>query len=345
VVEWQEPAGLGRMERFNSLLKPGYVPFFVRARRWANRALESGEHFDVAHQLTPVAMRYPSPLATLGIPYLIGPVGGSLPSPSGFASDGDTAPWYVSLRSIDALRMRRDPMLRRTYENASCVLGIAPYVRDLLGDLDVRRFEVLSETAIDRLPTRVEKRASIGPLKLLYVGRIVRTKGLRDAITALSLLPSSVPVTLDVVGDGPDGERCRELVTVLGLDHVVTFHGRQPRDAVDAFYQQADVFVFPSYREPGGNVAYEAMAHSLPLIVTDIGGPGAAVDETCGFRIHPIEPTGFAADIAEAIDTLAADSTQRLVMGRAARARVQRIGLWDTKIERIETIYDELASP
>lgn len=33
VVEWAEPRGLGRAERFNSLLKPGCVPFYFRARR------------------------------------------------------------------------------------------------------------------------------------------------------------------------------------------------------------------------------------------------------------------------------------------------------------------------
>ena len=34
VVEWREPPIFGRMERFNSLLKPGYVAFYLRARRW-----------------------------------------------------------------------------------------------------------------------------------------------------------------------------------------------------------------------------------------------------------------------------------------------------------------------
>src|SRR6185437_6104218 len=57
VIEWQEPAAFGRAERFNSMLKPGYVPFYFRAVRWIRQALASGDHFDVGHKVAPVAMR------------------------------------------------------------------------------------------------------------------------------------------------------------------------------------------------------------------------------------------------------------------------------------------------
>src|SRR5262245_34873729 len=45
IVEWTEPPYLGRAERLNSMLKPGYVPFYFRARRWIKRALAAGYHF------------------------------------------------------------------------------------------------------------------------------------------------------------------------------------------------------------------------------------------------------------------------------------------------------------
>ena len=54
------------------MLKPGYAPFYVRARRWVPTRSVNGERFDLAHQLLPVAMRYPSPLANSRIPYLMG---------------------------------------------------------------------------------------------------------------------------------------------------------------------------------------------------------------------------------------------------------------------------------
>ena len=137
VVEWDQPPLLSRPARFNSLLKPWYPLFHHHCRRWLAEARRRGERFDVGHQPVPVAMRYPSPLVHAGIPYVIGPVGGSLTSPPGF-DDEDTAPWYVGLRRVDSWRLAHDPVLRRSYERARVVLGIAPYVADQLAPLHLR---------------------------------------------------------------------------------------------------------------------------------------------------------------------------------------------------------------
>jgi glycosyltransferase involved in cell wall biosynthesis len=341
VIEWAEPSLLGRAERLNSMLKPGYVPFYARARRWIRQALKAGERFDLAHQPVPVAMRYPSPVTGLGIPYVIGPVGGSLDNPTGFEADGDTAPWYVGLRALDTLRIRHDRWLRRTYTEAACVVGIAPYVGEFLHQVPLRRFEVLSETALEALPETVDRSGRSGPIRMLYVGRLVRTKGARDAIRALGLV-RELPITLDLVGVGPDRDACAALVSELGLTDRVHFHGWVERDAVRDFYRRADVFVFPSYREPGGNVAFEAMGFGLPLIVADRGGPGNAVDESCGIRVTAHSPDQLARDIAEAYTVLCKDPELRTSMGAAARRRVAGIGLWDSKITAMEGIFQSV---
>jgi glycosyltransferase involved in cell wall biosynthesis len=338
VVEWLEPALLGRAERFNSMLKPGYLHFYWQARKWIRRALANGERFDLAHQPVPVAMRYPSPVAGLDIPYIMGPVGGSLDSPPAFRQEEDTAAWYVGLRGIDRLRLRRDPLLRKTFDGASCVLGIAPYARDILQDRSLRRFEVMSETGIEKLPDPVDRSARSGPLKLLFVGRLIRTKGARDAIRAMSLLLDR-PVILDIVGDGSDRAACEALVSDLQLKERVFFHGKKPRDEVDRFYAAADVFLFPSYREPGGNVTFEAMGFGLPLIVCNRGGPGAAVDDSCGIRLDVESPEQYARDIASAVGRLLDDRNLRLSLGQKARERVSQIALWDRKIEQLEAVY------
>jgi glycosyltransferase involved in cell wall biosynthesis len=340
IVEWPEPKLFGYHERLNSMLKPGYIPFYWGARRWIRNALARGERFDVAHQLLPVAMRYPCPAVGLGIPYLMGPVGGSLENPPGFADD--TAPWYVRLRAFDRLRLRRDPLLRRTYMEADCVLGIAPYVREVLGGLALRRFELMSETGLTELPTLGERRSSDGAVHLVYVGRLVRSKGLRDALHALGRLTTSTRVVLDVVGEGPDRSACEALVAELGLGGEVRFHGWQPREEVARFYREADVFVFPSYREPGGNVVFEAMGYGLPLVVSDLGGPGAAVDDTCAIRVHPEHPDQFAQGLAAAITRLVDDPDLRAQLGAAARQRVADIALWDRKVEQLEALYDDV---
>jgi glycosyltransferase involved in cell wall biosynthesis len=343
VIEWAEPPWLGRAERLNSMLKPGYVPFYARARRWIESALARGERFDVAHQPVPVAMRYPSPAAGLGIPFVIGPVGGGLSSPPGFGAEEGTAPWFVGLRRADRWRLHHDPWLRRSYEQAGCVVGIAPYVTGLLSGLKVQGFETMSETGIEDLPQLVDKPGARAEVRLLYVGRLVRTKGARDAIRALALA-GELPARLDVVGDGFDRAACEALTADLGLTGRVFFHGWLPRAQVAKFYQAADVFVFPSYREPGGNVTMEAMAHGLPLVVSDLGGPGHVVDGSCGIRVHPVTPDQYASDLAAALTRLVRDEALRLALGAGARKRVAAAGLWDSKIAQMEEIYAKVAS-
>jgi glycosyltransferase involved in cell wall biosynthesis len=338
VIEWREPPLVGKAERLNSMLKPAYIPYYLRARRWIRERLAAGERFDVAFQPFPVAIRYPSPAAGLGIPFIIGPVGGSLPSPPAFGVDEDTAPWYVGLRRMDTLRLRHDRLLRDTYEQASCVIGIAPYVRDALAGMKLRRFEVMSDTGIDALPEQVDRDdRDDAEIRMLFVGRVIRTKGVRDAIRALGIA-RDLPAVLDVVGDGFDRAACESLTTELGLTGRVRFHGRVNRSKVDDFYRAADIFVFPSYREPGGTVVHEAMSYGLPLIVSSTGGPGTAVDDTSGIRVHPRSPDQYATDIAAAMTRLVRDRQARLALGAGARRRVAEIALWDNKVRQWEDI-------
>jgi glycosyltransferase involved in cell wall biosynthesis len=338
VIEWVEPRGLGRAERLNSMLMPGYVPFYFRARRWIQCALARGDRFDLAHQPVPVALRYPSPLAGLGIPFLMGPLGGSLQSPPGFYQEEGTTPWYVRLRALDRFRIEHDPLLRRTYEQAACVIGIAPYVKDLLAGISLQRFEVMSDTGIERIPDAVDRTGRTGDVRLLFVGRLVRTKGARDAIRALGLV-RELPVVLDLVGDGFDRAACESLAVELGLTDRVRFHGWLPRAKIDEFYRSADIFVFPSYREPGGTVPFEAMSYGLPMIVSDLGGPGSNVDESCGIRLHPVSPDQYARDLASAISRLVRDPGLRWKYSEGARRRAAKIGLWDSKVEQMEATF------
>lgn len=341
VVEWREPPLLGRAERLNSLMKPAYLPFYIRARRWIRQAHAHGERFDVVHQPVPVAMRYPSPASGLGLPLLIGPVGGGLASPASFDADDTSTPWFTRLRALDRYRLKWDPLLRGSFEKADGVLGIADYVRDILRGIPLRNFQVMSETGLDRLPPEIDRSARPGPVKLLFVGRLVRTKGVRDLVRAMAIV-RDLPVILDIVGEGPERAECERLIAAEALSDRVKLHGWQSRDAVAHFYREADVFAFPSYREPGGNVALEAMGYSLPLIVVDRGGPGSATSDQCAIRLGVTTPDKLAQDTAAAIRTLATDTALRNRMGRAAYAHVGRTALWSSKLDRIDGIYADL---
>ncbi len=341
IVEWSEPPILGRAERLNSILKPGYVPFYYRARRWIRQALSDGVRFDIVHQPVPVAMRYPSPAANLGLPLVIGPVGGGLSTPPGFIAEDGSAPWYTKLRNIDRYRLRWDPILRGSYASADCILGIAGYVEELLSPVPVRRFEVMSETGIDEVPPPIDRSARSGPVRLLYAGRLIRTKGARDIIQAMAML-RDIPVELAIVGDGPDRKECEALISSLDLGKRITLFGWRPKSELPQFYRDADIFVFPSYREPGGNVALEAMSFSLPLIVVDRGGPGSATSDLCAIKLGVSTPEALANDVAGAIRRLVTGPELRARMAAASYYHAQKTALWSAKLDRMDAIYAEL---
>jgi hypothetical protein len=78
-------------------------------------------------------------------------VGGSLDSPPGFWGL-DTGPWHQRLRALDDLRIQHDRSLRRSFERAAVVLGIADYVREFLDALSLDRIEAISETGLVSIP-------------------------------------------------------------------------------------------------------------------------------------------------------------------------------------------------
>jgi glycosyltransferase involved in cell wall biosynthesis len=343
VVNWTANPLPRKLARIGYELKPGYVPFYFQARKWIKERLRSGWDFDHVHQINPLALRYPSPAAGLGIPYSIGPLAGSLETPVGFASEGTDRQWFRKLRRLDQFRIRFDPLLRRTYFEAEVVFGVAPYVEKLLESLKVRRFEIMAETGVEWVSSQPKSAPPAdSPLRLLFVGRVIRTKGVIDAIRAVAIAAKSQPLRFDIIGEGDQLEECKQEAARLGVAEIVHFHGRIPRESVNSWYQDCHVFLFPSFREPSGNVVFEAMSQGCPLIVSTNGGPGHVVNDLCGVRVEPRNPEQYSRDLADAILRFCATPALIETASQNALLRVAEIALWDRKIDRMLEIFRSL---
>lgn len=336
VITWPQPSFFfGYHARFQAMFKPEWFFFTRQVRAFLK---EEGGNFDIAHQIMPQAMRYPTPFRHFDLPYVIGPLGGSLPTPSGFRADVSEAAWFTRLRALDNLRLRHDPSLRRSYSRAAKIFGVAPYVAERLASIPLQGYENVLELGIDALPEPVARTPGPG-LKLLHVGRGVRTKGLRDVIRAMALLKDLPEITLTSAGEGPEIAPCREEARQLGLEDRIRFMGLIPRAEVETLYRESDVFAFPSFREPAGNVLYEAMRWGLPVIAAAYGGPDWIVDEATGIKVTPETPEQMARDIATAIRKLATDPELRQRLGAGGRRKVAEEGLWPTKAAAMVESY------
>ncbi len=346
VIDWPDVTLPNRFARVNHEMNPGYIIFYHRVRRWIKERLRDGWDFDLVHQINPLALRYPSPVAGLNIRYVMGPLAGSLTTPRGFAGEGTDKQWFRQLRHLDKFRLRYDPLLKRTYRDAELILGVAPYVRALLEHCKIKRFEIMSETGVDSV-SKAKRVALVAgrPLRLLFVGRVIRTKGVIDAIRAVAIALRKYPLRYDIIGDGDHKQACEEEATRLGICDHVHFHGWLPRAELDSWYQSADIFLFPSFREPSGNVVYESLKHGLPVITSNLGGPGYVVDDTCGIRVVPSNPAEYAERLSCAIQELASDLERLMKMSDAASDRLEKLALWDTKIQQMLRWYHLILDP
>jgi glycosyltransferase involved in cell wall biosynthesis len=223
----------------------------------------------------------------------------------------------------------------------------APYVQKILAPLSIKSCSIEIEHGLpDELTSLARSRVDSpdGRIKLLYVGRIVPTKGLRYAIRALSKTKFLSSVELTVVGDGDDLRACQDEVDRLGLHDYVHLLGWKSKQEVEDFYNNADIFIFPSFREPTGGVLLEAMMHGLPCITCAYGGPDYMVDDLCGIKIAPSSDDDYVVNMASAIDRLVADHDLRNSMSQHAFFRARNAFSWQAKRIRMSSLYEKLAT-
>ncbi|MFI5394715.1 MAG: glycosyltransferase [Candidatus Binatia bacterium] len=158
---------------------------------------------------------------------------------------------------------------------------------------------LLESTISDQDLCAREVRALQSPIRLLYVGALLEKKGLRCLIEAVGQLRREMDVQLLLVGSGPDDTEFRKLAAQLELGTTVRFMGsiNSERELFQA-YRMADLFVLPSLAEGVPRVLIEAMAQSVPVISTRVGGiPGLICNGWNGILVEPGSTTGLSAGI------------------------------------------------
>lgn len=177
-------------------------------------------------------------------------------------------------------RYQADPARIRVISNG-CDAGIFH-----LGKRDVARSALA-------LPTDAEV--------VLYVGRLVAEKGLRELIDATCrLAPSRPRLKVVLVGEGPLQGELVERIARERLD--VTLAGAQPPAEVARWMAAADLVTLPSYSEGHPNVLVEALACGRPVVATPVGGIPEVVDAGSGILVPARDADALAAGLALVLD-------------------------------------------
>jgi glycosyltransferase involved in cell wall biosynthesis len=188
--------------------------------------------------------------------------------------------------------------------------------------------------------TRVAELAGRGPvigaLTMLRPG-----KGLETLIDATpSILARHPDAQVAIVGDGQELELLRGRARLRGVSHAVHFLGpcERPLEALRAM----DLFVHPSWAESFPYVLLEAMALGKPIVASDIGGVGEAIEDGIGGLLVPARDERR---LAQALRDLLDDRGRAARMGELALARVGTEFTRARMIDRLTSLYDELVRP
>ncbi|HEX5315082.1 MAG TPA: glycosyltransferase, partial [Candidatus Kapabacteria bacterium] len=162
------------------------------------------------------------------------------------------------------------------------------------------------------------KRLQLPDRFFLYVGRMVKEKGVFDVTKAYSLLSEKIRNEIGIVfvGSGPAKSELQERALELGLTNA-RFVGFAQKEELPYYYGLAEAFILPTHTDPWGLVVNEAMACGLPVIVTKVAGCSADLveDRRNGFLIPAHEPM----HLASILETIADDPKMLVSMGARSR--------------------------
>lgn len=167
--------------------------------------------------------------------------------------------------------------------------------------------------------------------RVLFVGRLIKRKGVKDLLDAFRILSDEVPdASLEVVGDGPERGELERLATDLGLGSRVSFMGTMRGPPLYQRYTACQVLAMPSITlgddvEGFGTVFLEAGLFGKPSVGTFSGGiPEAIAANETGLLVHE----GHVEEIAAALKRILTDPELALSLGQNARTRVLTEFTW-----------------
>ncbi len=170
------------------------------------------------------------------------------------------------------------------------------------------------------------------PFRILFVGRIETIKGIFDLIEAMRQVKNA---TLDVVGTGSQMDAARSAAAGLPI----TFHGFQAD--CGPYYRAANLLVFPSHPdlEGQGQVPFEAMAHGLPCLISDIE---VALETADNGACAEVFPCGNSAEMARKITCLQSDPARLEELRSLGLARFLSTYTVDSIREPYFQLFDSL---
>lgn len=223
--------------------------------------------------------------------------------------------------------------LKRVLKMPELKIGITPF------GVELEKFKKCSDIKMEDMDRILL--GTIKTLKPLYgISEFIKSiKVLIDTLEKENNQEISNRLQVEIYGDGPQKEELLELVRNLALEKVVFLKGKIPNKEVPSVLEKFDVFCATSFKESFGVAVVEAMAMSVPVVVTDAEGfKEVVVDGEDGY----IVPKGNVEAIALKLNELILNKEKRKHMGKMGRKRVEELYDWEKNVDTMEKLYEEV---
>jgi len=329
------------------------VWLYYRLWQWlayrACRGVVAEQSLDLVHHLTFGTYWAPSDMHRLGIPFVVGPVGG-----------GELVPWrcvfsrmsfrgvlYECQRNLAILLRLASPFKRRFIKHITLVVAKNRETKEVLEKTGAHVAGIHTESAIafdeleqlgnGRDPSRHDE-----VFRMLCIGELRALKGGHLVIEALGRLKreGSRSFKCTFLGEGAERKRLEKLTKRYGVAGEVRFAGKVPRHEVLEHLGAADVLLHPTLHDSGGWTCLEAMAARVPVISVDIGGPAMQLDGRCGILVEPGSAGRIVEEIRTNLKRLMMEPATVKEMGAAGRKRVGEKYTWDRVVSDFLKYYE-----
>ena len=294
--------------------------------------------FDAIHHVSWAGIRAMTFLGSLGPPLIIGPIGGGETSPPRLRDAlGRRGRLLERMRDLSSRTITFNPTVRPGLSAASVIFASTAQTRNLFPDAIREKTVVFSQLGLPSLPAVRPKGSRDCPPHFLYAGRLLYWKGVHIALRAFAHVAQQMPgAQFTIVGDGPERAALEQRVS-----DGVKFIPRVPQDELFRLYETHDLLLFPSLHDSGGFVALEALAHGMPVVCLDLGGPGDLVTSGCGIVVATagLNTDQVAADMAARIVDLWRSPSGLAQLSAGALTRAQQFIL----SRRIKALYERAA--
>ncbi|AQG80573.1 glycosyltransferase [Spirosoma montaniterrae] len=155
----------------------------------------------------------------------------------------------------------------------------------------------------NRLPRRPLYQKQAGQVRLLWLARIARNKGLLFLLNCLKQLPNQ-SVTLDIYGPIADTDywhKCQRLLNTLPTSCCVKYRGPLPYPLIGDTISQYDFLALPSDGENFGHVIAESLSAGLPVLVSDQTPWQKLAEQGAGWAI-PLQPDAWLTVLQTCVD-------------------------------------------